>query len=437
MLATTSLSTLLVLLLTSGLNIAVPDIRSGLAASSAGVGWVLSGYTLAFAMLSLTGGALADRYGARRIFLTGVGVFAVFCLLAAGAPSVTILVVATLGQGAAAALVLPAALSLIQLVYRSDTAKLQWAVGMWAGANAVGAAIGPVVCGALVAAMSWRSMFVAIAAAAAVSFFVAQKFLPANRKGAGKLDVVGQGVAVLALGVIAFLAHDWTHLSPALLFSGAVLAVALLVAFVWVERRVSAPMLPMSQLADRPFSANAAATIIGTAAFFGALYIVSIGLQDTLGLSPFIAGVALLPLAAGNMVAALCAGRLIGWLGLRGAMIAGHVFLIAPLCVIPFVFESYPLLAASLVVAGIGWGLLVPTTSAAGLARAQAGREGVASGVTSGGRELGAAFAAALLLPLGLNAGLAAAAVVGVVALAIVVVGVRKVESGASTAVMH
>ncbi|WP_320778793.1 MFS transporter, partial [Streptomyces sp. CRN 30] len=159
-----------------------------------------------------------------------------------------------------------------------------------------------------------------------------------------------------------------------------------------VERRSAAPMLPLGQLRDVPFSANAVVTVVGTAAFFGTLYLTSMGFQDELGMTPFVAGVALLPLAGGNIVAALAAGRTIGRLGVRGAMILGSVLVVAALAVVPLVFSHYGALVAPLVVLGAGWGLLVPTTSAAGLARARRGKEGVAAGVTAGGRELGAAL---------------------------------------------
>jgi DHA2 family methylenomycin A resistance protein-like MFS transporter len=153
------------------------------------------------------------------------------------------------------------------------------------------------------------------------------------------------------------------------------------------------------------------------------------GLQDELGMSAFQAGVALLPLAGGNIVAALAAGRVIGRLGVRGAMVLGSVLVVAVLIPMPLVFARYGLLLVLLVFLGMGWGLLVPTTSAAGLARAVAGKEGVASGVTAGGRELGAALAAATLLPLGIRAGIWAAAGVGLVSLLVVLVSVRAVDA--------
>lgn len=424
-LASTSLGTLLVILLTSGLNIASPDIRSAFDAGDTAIGWVLSGYTLAFAMLSLTGGALTDRFGARRIFLVGLGVFTVSSLVAAAAPTVSLVVVGTFGEGVGAALVLPSALALIQFVYQDVPGRLSWAIGIWAGANALGAALGPVLCGALVSVSSWRAMFLAVAVLAVVFALVGRPVLPLLRGGEARLDLPGLLVMVVLLGLVAFLAHDWRALPPAVLVAGAVLVCAAVWLFGRLERRASAPMLPLSQLRDVPFSANAVVTVVGTAAFFGTLYIVSMGLQDELGMTPFVAGLALLPLAGGNIVTALAAGRIIGRFGVRGTMILGSALLIAALAVIPLVFDRYGALVAPLVVMGAGWGLLVPTTSAAGLARAQRGKEGVASGVTAGGRELGAALAAAVLLPLGVRAGVWSAAVVGVVSLAVVLLGVR------------
>ncbi|GAA4811680.1 MFS transporter [Streptomyces ziwulingensis] len=427
-LAATSLGTLLVILLTSGLNIASPAIRSTFGAGDTAIGWVLSGYTLAFAMLSLTGGALTDRFGARRIFLLGLAVFTVFSLVAAAAPTVSLVVVGTFGEGVGAALVLPSALALIQFVYQDVPGRLSWAIGIWAGANALGAALGPVLCGALVSVSSWRAMFVAVAVLAVVFALIGRPVLPLLRGGGARLDLPGLLVMVVLLGLVAFLAHDWRELSAGVLAGGVVAVAAAVLVFARVERRAPSPMLPLSQLRDVPFSANAVVTVVGTAAFFGALYIVSMGFQDRLGMSAFVAGVALLPLAGGNIVSALAAGRIIGRLGVRGAMILGSVLVAGVLAVLPLLFDTYRALVVPLVLLGAGWGLLVPTTSAAGLARARSGKEGVASGVTAGGRELGAALAAAVLLPLGVRAGIWGAAAVGVVSLAVVLLGVRSRE---------
>jgi DHA2 family methylenomycin A resistance protein-like MFS transporter len=424
-LAGTSLGTLLVILLTSGLNIASPAIRSAFGAGETALGWVLSGYTLAFAMLSLTGGALTDRFGARRVFLAGLGVFCVFSLVAATAPDVSLVVVGTFGQGAGAALVLPSALALIQFVYQDVPGKTSWAIGIWAGANALGAALGPVLCGALVSAFSWRAMFLVVAVLAVLFALIGRPVLPRLRGGRARLDLPGLLVMVVLLGLVAFLAHDGGQLPAGVVAGGVVVLCAVMWLFGRAERRASAPMLPLSQLRDVAFSANALVTVVGTAAFFGPLYLISTGLQDELGMTPFVAGLALLPLAGGNIVSALAAGRTIGRLGVRGAMILGSVLVVAVLAVVPVLFHHYSALIVPLVLLGAGWGLLVPTTSAAGLARAQPGKEGVASGVTSGGRELGAALAAALLLPLGVRAGIWSAAAVGLVSLLVVVLGVR------------
>ncbi|WP_369034007.1 MFS transporter [Streptomyces adonidis] len=427
-LISTSLGTLLVILLTSGLNIALPSIRTSLAAGETAVGWVLSGYTLAFAMLALAGGALSDRFGAHRIFITGLGVFTAASLLAACAPHVALLVLGTFGQGAGAALVLPSALSLIQFVYQDVPERLPWAIGMWAGANALGAALGPVVCGAVVSALSWRAMFVLVAVLAVAFALAGWAYLPRLRGQGARIDMPGLLVMVVLLGVIAFLAHEWSVLPGYAIAAGLVVAVVAVWLFQRVERRSAAPMLPLSQLRDFAFSANAVVTVVGTGAFFGALYVISLALQDRLGMSALTAGLALLPLACGNIIAALAAGRFISRFGIRAVMIGGSVIMVAALVPMPLLFDDYALLVAPLVVLGIGWGLLVPTTSAAGLARAQEGKEGVASGVTAGGRELGAALAAALVLPLGVTSGIWTAAAVGLGSLLVVALGIRHVD---------
>lgn len=428
-LASASLGTFLVILLTSGLNIMSPSIRTELHATEGALSWVLSGYTLAFAMLSLTGGALSDRFGAHRVFMTGLVVFAVFSTVAAAAPSVGFVIVGTFGEGAGAALVLPAALALIQFVFGDNTKKLGVAIGVWAGANALGAAVGPVVCGALVSSSSWRVAFVVVAVLAVVFAAVGLPVFPRIPTSDRPIDLPGLMVMVVLLGVIVFIAHDAIAMPPLMIVAGVFITVLLIWAFAAIERRASAPMLPLEQLRDIAFSGNALVTIVGTAAFFGPLYIVSMGLQDQLGMSAFASGVALLPLAGGNVIAALAAGRLQERIGIRGTMLTGSALIVISLIPIPFLFERYDAIIPALIVLGVGWGLLVPSTSAAGLVRAQPGKEGVASGVTAGGRELGAALAAAVLLPMGVTGGLLVSAVVGVGAIVIVLLTVRRLNA--------
>ncbi|MGB4779899.1 MAG: MFS transporter [Microbacterium sp.] len=434
MLLSASLGTFVVILLTSGLNIALPSIRAELGSGESAAAWILAGYTLAFAMFSISGGALSDRFGAQRTFAAGLIVFVAASLVAAVAPTTSIVIVGTFGQGVGAALVLPAALAIIDRVYRGDDNAHATAVGIWAGANALGAAVGPVLCGALVSVWSWRVLFVAVAVVAAVVVGIGVIVFPRLSGMNVRLDVPGQVLMVALLGTLTYVAHDAAHLGLWMIIAGVALVVALAVAFWWVERRVASPLLPMSQLRDVAFSGNAIVTILGTAAFFGTLYIVSIGLQEQNGYTPFMAGVALLPLALGNVVAALGAGWIVAKLGTRRTLLLASLVVILPMPALPLVFDNYVALATLLAIIGFGWGLHVPTTSTAGLARASQERAGLASGVTSGGRELGAALAAAVILPLGLATGTLWAAIAGAVSLVVAFVTVRGVDHKGATA---
>ncbi|MHA7220402.1 MFS transporter [Arthrobacter sp. MDT1-48-3] len=424
----TALGAMLAIMLTTGLTVAIPAIRNEFQVDATVIGWVLSGYTLAFAMFSLTGGALADKFGANRTFATGLGIFAAASVLAACAPGVTIIVAGTFMAGIGAALVLPASLSIIQFTYRGDEKRRHRAISTWAAANAVGAAVGPVICGLLVTSLSWRFLFVVVAALAAVLVVVSARAVASMPRHTHQLDFPGQIVMVLLLGVLAYVAHESARLPLWMIVVGSVAVLVLAVLFVLVERRHSTPMLPMSQLRDVPFSSTALATIIGTGAFFAGIYTVSVSLQDDFGMSAFVSGLALLPLAGGNIIAALLAPRMTSWIGNRGVMIVGSVLLVLALVAFPLLYSSYLSLVGPMITIGVAFGLLVPSTSAAGLARAQTGKAGVASGVTAGGRELGAALAAASLLPLGAPGALWAGAAVGLVALIIVIAGVRKVD---------
>ena len=426
--AATALGTLLAIMLTTGLTIAIPAIRDQFHSTDIAVAWVLSGYTLAFAMFSLTGGALADKFGANCTFAIGLGVVAAGSILAALAPTVPVIVAGTLLAGAGAALVLPASLSIIQHTFRDDAKKRHRAISVWAASNAVGAAIGPVVCGALVSALSWRYLFGVIALLAVVFIIIGGRSIAKMPRHPHKLDIPGQVLMVVLLGVIAFVAHESAELPTGAILGGIVLVIVLMVAFWFVESRSASPMLPPVQLRDGAFGMTALVTIVGTGAFFGGIYIVSVALQDQFHMSAFVSGLALLPLAGGNIIAAVIAPRITTKIGTRGLMIVGGALLLIALLLFPLLFASYATLVIPMVLLGVAFGLLVPSTSAAGLARAIRGKEGVASGVTAGGRELGGALAAAMLLPLGAPAGLWTAAAIAAVALAMTIVGVRNVD---------
>jgi DHA2 family methylenomycin A resistance protein-like MFS transporter len=257
---------------------------------------------------------------------------------------------------------------------------------------------------------------------------VAWRAVPSYDGDPAPADRAGQALIVLLLGGLVVLVHDHAELTrTGALATGAGL-VALAVLFVRVEGRAASPLLPPRVLRDRAFTATAAATVAGTGAFFGALYLVTVGLQDTMGLSALEAGAAVLPVAAGSAVTAVLAGRCIAAVGVRATMLAGSTLLVLAALPLPLAYGSYPAMLAPLVVLGVGWGLLVPTTSLAALHRVDATKQGVASGVTAGGRELGAALAAASLLVLEPRIGLVVAAAAGVIALVVVAVAVRDVE---------
>jgi EmrB/QacA subfamily drug resistance transporter len=379
---------------------ALPVIRTALGGSLSDLEWTVNAYNLAFACLLLTGAALGDRFGRRRMFTIGLGAFTAASAAAALSPSVGALVAARTVQGAAAAIVMPLTLTLISEAFPAE--KRGAAIGLWGGISGLAVAAGPVVGGAVAGGLDWHWIFwLNVPVGVALIPFAARR-LTESFGSRPQLDIPGLGLAAAgALGLTWGLvrANDAGWGSAEVL--GTLVAGAVLIAaFVAWERRARTPMLPLALFRERGFASANAVSFFMYAGLFGTLFLMAQFFQIGLGLSPLAAGVRLLPWTATPMIVAPIAGALADRYGSRPFMVLGLVLQAAGLAWVASIASpsvGYAELGAALTVAGVGTSLCFPTVASTVMSAVRPADAGVASGANSMLRELGGVFGIAVL----------------------------------------
>ena len=404
-------------------NTALPAIGDELHVGVGTLQWIVNGYTLVFAALLLTGGTLADRHGARRVFLIGIALFTAASLACGLAPSAPALVGARLVQGLGAALAVPASLALMRAIY-DDPGDRARAVGTWGAVAGIGAASGPIVGGLLTDTVGWRAVFVVnvpigIAGAALAVRHIRVRGSTYDHP----LDVAGQALSLVALttltfGLIEAGSSTWTN--PLVL---AMLAVAALAAaaFVVVERRSRAPMLPRSLFSGPRFSAGNVVGLLINLGLYGQLFVINLAFQQQRGWSPIQAGLAIVPEAALLSVASIASSRLTARRGPRPAMFAGlgiGALGLAGLAVLAAA-APYWALVVPLGLTGFGMAFVMPAATTAVVESAPSGRAGLASGVINTSRQIGSVIGVALLGSVAASVGLQASLAIAAAAFAL------------------
>jgi EmrB/QacA subfamily drug resistance transporter len=292
------LSLVMIVMAVSSLNVALPTLQSELDTSATMLQWIVDAYALVFAGLLLTAGALGDRFGRKGALLVGLAVFGFGALISGLATDATIVIVGRAVQGAGAALVMPATLSLITAVFPPE--ERQRAIAIWVGFAGAGGALGPIVSGALLERFWWGSAFLVNIPVVALTALAVAIYSPRSRDDdATPLDPRGAvlslvGLAALLFGIIEGPERGWT--SGIVLGTFAVAAVFLF-GFVRWERVAPHPMLPLSYFADRRFSVGSAVVTTSFFVMFGFFFLFSLYLQFARGYSPLDAGLATLPFA--------------------------------------------------------------------------------------------------------------------------------------------
>lgn len=401
-LAALSLGIVVVQLDITIVNVALDQIGGLMQGGVAGLQWVVNGYTLAFASLLLTGGALGDRFGAKRLYLAGFALFTLASLACGLAPNGPILIAARVGQGLGAALLMPCSLALLAHAYHGPAERMR-AIGIWAGAGGMAMVAGPVVGGALIALFGWRSIFLVNLPIGLVGLWLTWRFVAETGGRPGRaLDLPGQVLAVVALVAVtgAIIEGDplgWAH--PAVL-GGAALFVLAGSGFVMVEARSRAPMMPLGLFRNPVFSAVSLIGFMMNAGFYGATFLLSLYFQGLLGLSPFATGLAFVPMTGLIAVVNIVAGRIAARHGARLPMLAGLSLTVAGFAALALELNpatDYGSIWWTLLMIGSGTALAVPPMTAALLATVDRAQSGIASGVYNALRQTGGAIGVAVL----------------------------------------
>jgi DHA2 family methylenomycin A resistance protein-like MFS transporter len=378
-------------------NVALPAIGSDLGNGITGLQWVVDGYTLTFAALLLSAGALSDRIGARQAFAAGLVIFVAASAACGMAPNLGVLVAARLAQGAGAALVMPTSLALIRESY-ADGQERARAIALWALGAAVASAAGPLV-GGLLTLLSWRAIFFINMPVGLLALYLLSRVRRSPRR-AAPFDWKGLMTAVVSIGGLTYgLIEAGTNGLTAPRVIGALgLAVIGLLAFFATQVRAADPMVPLGLFRSRPAAVSVGAGFTFTVAFYGLVFLLSLYLQQVRGLSPLQTGLTFVPMTGLTGVLVLVAPRIAARFGPRVPLTAGQFLMAAGLLGLGAAVGAAPiwLLAVLSILIGLGSSLSVPTSTALLISSVPSERAGTASGVLNTCRQLGGGLAVAV-----------------------------------------
>lgn len=391
---------------TAVVNLAMREIGDAFHAGVGALQWVADSYNLVYTILLLTGGLLADLYGRRRIFMGGAAIFSLASVLCAVAPSVGLLIGARALAGLGAALLLPASLAIIRVVWH-DAAERSRALGIWAACNGLAMAIGPTVGGVLIHQFGWRSIFVVVIPLSVAALALAVPAIPESSDPHERLfDTPAQLLGAVVLGSLAFAAIESQH-APVIAVVSAIVALLAASIFVKIEaKHGAAALVPLDIFGIREFRGAIVATTGMTFGMYGVLFLLPLTWQSTGRLDATGAGIALMPMALVFVFVSPFSGSLVARLGAR-CMAAGGVAIIAAGLLLMGITASWPSLVATecgLALTGLGMGLATGPLMGIAVGAVAAARSGTASalvnvarmaGATIGVAVLGAAFAVA------------------------------------------
>jgi MFS transporter, DHA2 family, methylenomycin A resistance protein len=394
----------LAILRSTSANTALPDIRADLGGTLSGLQWVAGSYTLVLASLLLSVGALTDRLGAKRLFLAGLVLFALFSALSAMAPSLGGLIAFQAPLGAAGALLGPPSLAIISRVFTKPSEKAR-AIGIWAASNGLAAVGGPVLGGVLAGTLGWRGLFLVNMPLALLVAAVALRFVPETARARHRgLDPVGQVTGVLTLFAVTFALIEGGRQGFSAVVVAALLTAAIgALAFLTVERRLEHrgghAMLPLGLFRDQRFSVGTVVGVVLTFCVFGQLFLLSLFFGSVLNYPALQTGLAFVPLAVVAFGTSIFAGELTARVGPKWPMVVGSAMASLGSFVLLLVGEetSYPLILVNLLIVGFGGGLMQPSSTAAVLSSAPTGSTGIASAVVNASRQVGGLLGVALL----------------------------------------
>lgn len=378
-------------------NVALTSLGRELGGSTSGLQWVIDGYTLLFAALLLLAGNLSDRLGAKRAFGAGITVFLLASLACAAAPSIGVLIAARALQGAGAAVMLPASMALIREAF-PDGRRRAHALGIWAVGGAVAGAVGPVLGGALTT-LSWRLVF-GINLPVCVLMLILLRTVARSPARPSPFDWAGQIASIVALSALVFGLIEGGSLGfgTPLVIGSLILAVLSIAAFLLIQARGTHPMMPLDLFRSSGMRISLAVGFAFMVCNFGTVFVLSLFLQQYLGLSPLLAGLVFLPSAALSIVGNLLSGSLANRFSPRVPIVFGLLTMIVGLVgnILTAHLGSPFLVGLFACFTGAGGSVAMPPVTSVVLAAVPSARAGTASAVFNTFRQVGGAVAIAV-----------------------------------------
>src|SRR5450755_3662280 len=402
---------LMVILDITAVNVALPQLADGLHINSSDIGWTITSYSLIFGSLLLLGGRAADLIGRRRMFLTGLGIFTAASVASALAASSSVLFAARAGQGLGAAMLSPAALSIIMATFTEGHERAR-ALGAWGAVGGAGAAVGVLLGGALTSLIGWQAIFLINIPVGLALALTAIEIVPAD---AGRpqwrgLDLRGAVLATGSLGAIVFslsqaTSAGWTSLQTLGIGGAGLLG---LVAFALVEMHTTQPLLQIQRLADRGVGGGFAMMLAASAVLFGTFLLSSLYMQNVLGDGAMETGLAFLPLAIAIAAGVHAGTHAVTHAGVRTPMALGFAVTAAGMLLLSGVEAGGSYLAdvlPGMIVAGLGLGLILVSVSVSVMTGAPEHQKGMLSGLNTTGHEIGGTIGIAILVTVAMGIG--------------------------------
>ncbi|PMQ05136.1 Multidrug resistance protein Stp [Dyella sp. AD56] len=394
------LSLLMVAMDATIVNVALPAIRRDLGASISGLQWVIDAYTMVVASLLMLAGSMADRFGRRRVFQSGMALFMLGSLLCSLAPNIYGLAAFRVVQALGATMLNPVAMSIIANTFYEPKARAR-AIGIWGAVAGVSMALGPVIGGALTESVGWRSIFWVNLPVGAAAMLLAARYIPESRAPKPRrVDPIGQLLVFAILATVTYAVIEGPHAgwgSTTIIGLFAIAVFALITLLVYEPRRHD-PLIDVRFFRSAPFSSATVIAVCSFSAFSGFLFLNTLYLQGVRGLSAFQTGLCTLPLAAATILCSPLSGRLVGTYGTRPSLLAAGVATIISAVMMTQLTAttSLPWLLLTYVIFGIGFGMVnapITNTAVSGMPKAQAG---LAAAVASTSRQVGASLGVAL-----------------------------------------
>ncbi|MDR3447482.1 MFS transporter [Dyella sp.] len=394
------LSLLMVAMDATIVNVALPAIRRDLGASISGLQWVIDAYTMVVASLLMLAGSMADRFGRRRVFQSGMALFMLGSLLCSLAPNIYGLAAFRVVQALGATMLNPVAMSIIANTFHEPKARAR-AIGIWGAVAGVSMALGPVIGGALTESVGWRSIFWVNLPVGAAAMLLAARYIPESRAPKPRrVDPIGQLLVFAILAAVTYAVIEGPHAgwgSTTIIGLFAIAVFALITLLVYEPRRHD-PLIDVRFFRSAPFSSATVIAVCSFSAFSGFLFLNTLYLQGVRGLSAFQTGLCTLPLAAATILCSPLSGRLVGTYGTRPSLLAAGVATIISAVMMTQLTATTSLLWLLLtyVIFGIGFGMVnapITNTAVSGMPKAQAG---LAAAVASTSRQVGASLGVAL-----------------------------------------